>query len=159
MVSPAIAISPASYSSSRLTQRSSVVLPEPLGPMTTTTSLDATVSEMSFSTWVGPNHLLTPRNSTIGATAASSVRMAHPLLGVSSEPGQGVTNHEIDQRHPEQDLERRERPLDDLSADHGQLRESDNRDQRGALDQQDARIDECRRRKADHLRQDDDSDD
>ena len=41
---------PASYRSSRLMQRHNVDLPEPEGPMTTTTSPTPTVREMSFNT-------------------------------------------------------------------------------------------------------------
>src|SRR5882757_6218069 len=60
---PSTTRSPLLIVSSPLMQRISVLLPEPLGPQTTTTSFGCTLSVTSRSTWRGPNHLLTPRNS------------------------------------------------------------------------------------------------
>ena len=57
--SPYTQISPCWMGSRRLTQRMSVLLPDPEGPHTTTTSPGATSSVTSFSTWSGPNHLPT----------------------------------------------------------------------------------------------------
>ena len=52
--SPSIVMLPSSIVSSRLIARQRVDLPDPLGPMTTTTSPRATVVVMSFSTWSSP---------------------------------------------------------------------------------------------------------
>src|ERR1700730_19271953 len=57
---PSTVISPASYDSRPLTQRSSVDLPEPDGPMTQTTSPWLTSSEIPSSTRLLPNDLRTP---------------------------------------------------------------------------------------------------
>src|SRR3990172_8318784 len=57
--------------SRRLTQRISVLLPEPEGPQTTTTSPGATSSVTSFSTWSGPNHLPTCLYRIAGVEAAA----------------------------------------------------------------------------------------
>ena len=51
---PSIRISPESMVSSRLTVRHRVDLPEPEGPMITTTSPFPTDREMSFNTWRSP---------------------------------------------------------------------------------------------------------
>ncbi len=51
---PSTSIRPLSIVSKRLMQRHSVDLPDPEGPMTTTTSPGATARSMSNSTWTGP---------------------------------------------------------------------------------------------------------
>ena len=65
--SPSMAISPCSIASRRLIVRQSVDLPEPEGPMTTTTSPRSMSRSMSCSTWSSPNHLLTPDRRTSGS--------------------------------------------------------------------------------------------
>ena len=65
--SPSMAISPLSIDSRRLIVRQSVDLPEPDGPMTTTTSPRAISRSMSCSTCSSPNHLLTPDSRTRGS--------------------------------------------------------------------------------------------
>ena len=64
---PSMAISPESIGSSRLIVRQSVDLPEPDGPMTTTTSPRAISRSMSCRTCSSPNHLLTPDRRTRGS--------------------------------------------------------------------------------------------
>ena len=60
---------PSDGSSSSARQRSSVVLPEPLGPMTHTTSRSETASETRVRTWLDPNRFETPSAAMIGAPA------------------------------------------------------------------------------------------
>ena len=55
---PCITMRPSLGVSSRAMQRSSVVLPEPLGPTMQTTSRSITGSETRVSTWCSPNFLL-----------------------------------------------------------------------------------------------------
>src|SRR5690606_3892998 len=61
-------------------QRMRVDLPEPEGPMTTTTSPLFTDSEMSLRTWNSPNHLLSPSISMILVPAGASALTALLLL-------------------------------------------------------------------------------
>src|SRR5919197_290346 len=58
---------PESTGSSRLTQRRRVLLPLPLGPMTTSTSPSPTLRSMPSRTTLSPKLLRTPSSSTIGA--------------------------------------------------------------------------------------------
>ena len=57
---------PASIDSSRLMVRHSVDLPEPEGPMTTTTSPRLIERSMSCRTWRSPNHFCTSSSTTSG---------------------------------------------------------------------------------------------
>ena len=58
---------PLSIGSSRLMQRQSVDLPEPDGPITTTTSPALTVRSTSLSAWTSPKHLFTLSSETRSA--------------------------------------------------------------------------------------------
>ena len=62
---PSTRMRPPSCSSSRLMQRIIVDLPEPDGPMTTTTSCRATLRSMSRSAWNVPKNFCTPISSSI----------------------------------------------------------------------------------------------
>ena len=64
--SPLTISSPCWKGSSPLTHLMSVLLPDPDGPHTTTTSPWSTFVVQSFSTWKAPYHLLTFLNSIIG---------------------------------------------------------------------------------------------
>src|SRR5262245_58506799 len=66
MSAPSIQIEPADGSSRRLQQRSSVLLPEPDGPITNTNSCACTARSMPCSTSVSPKDLRRPRMSRIG---------------------------------------------------------------------------------------------
>src|SRR5690606_24246386 len=70
---PSMRIWPESIVSRRLMVRHSVDLPDPEGPMTTTTSPRCTVRLMFFRTWSSPNHLLTSRISTRGSVAGGGI--------------------------------------------------------------------------------------
>jgi hypothetical protein len=67
---PSTTTRPLWCSSSRLTRRISVDLPEPDGPHTTTFSPRPTARSTSFSAWNAPNHLLTLLISIMGASSA-----------------------------------------------------------------------------------------
>src|ERR1700751_5605957 len=102
-------------------QRSSVVLPEPLGPITTTTSPGLTASETSRSTSREPKRLCNPKISSTGRcwpVAEASMAEEDASFKVSSIQSQGIADAEIDRRGAEEDLEWCERALDDLAACH-----------------------------------------
>src|SRR4029079_3848123 len=75
--------------SSLLMQRSSVLLPDPLGPQMTTTSPRAISRSMPFRTCNPPKYLLTPRNVTIGNAAFDVI--ATSVWARSSRPGEQAT--------------------------------------------------------------------
>ena len=75
---PSRLIVPSSMVSSRLIARHSVDLPEPEGPITTTTSPRWTVRSMSCSTWRSPNHLLTWSSTTSGSPLAALMAAPPP---------------------------------------------------------------------------------
>src|SRR5215469_6734409 len=138
-------------------QRSSVVFPEPLGPITTTTSPGLTASETSRSTSTEPKRLCNPAISSTGRcwpVAETSMAEEDASFKMPSIESQGIANAKIDRRGAEEDLEWRERALDDFAARHCQLPQSDDRDQRGRLDQTDTETDIGWRREAQSLRQD-----
>src|SRR6516165_10694134 len=157
--SPSIVIVPRSYSSSRLMQRNSVVLPEPLGPITTTTSPGLTASETSRNTSTAPKRLRKPAISSIGRrcrVGGTSMAKEDASFKVPSIESEGIANTEIDRRRPDENLEWRQGALDDLAARHRQLPQADDRNQRSRLDQADAEADIGRRGEPQCLRQDHD---
>ena len=83
---PSTSISPESTASSRLMQRSSVLLPDPDGPITTTTCPRSTRMETSLSTRSGPNDLKIPRMSIIGPVSGDWPSMPAMLAAVA-RPG------------------------------------------------------------------------
>src|ERR1700751_1818904 len=100
-------IVPRSYSSSRLIQRNNVVLPEPLGPITTTTSPELTASETSRNTATGPKRLRSPATSSIGRccrVGASSMAVEDASLEMPAIKGEGIADAEIDRRRSDEDL-------------------------------------------------------
>src|SRR5579863_6840022 len=104
-------------------QRSSVVLPEPLGPITTTVSPTATDSDTPRSTVCVPKLFTTPDISSIARAALCGGSMADEgaSFKVSSIQCQRVADAEIDRRRAKEDLERCQRSLDDLAACHRQF--------------------------------------
>src|SRR6185312_9692363 len=108
-------------------QRSSVVLPEPLGPITTTTSPVATVSDTPRSTSSVPNRLWILAISSIGRTPPGwrSVTLEGASFKVSAIECHCVTDTEIDRPGAHEDLERRQRALDNFPARHRQFPQAD----------------------------------
>src|SRR5690242_8983010 len=120
-------------------QCSSVVLPDPLGPITTTTSPGATESDTSRSTCRPPKRLLMPETSSIGrGSGCTSMAVEDAPLKVSAIECKGIADAEIDGAGPDKHLKGREGALDDFAARHRQLPQSDDRYQRRGLDQADA---------------------
>src|SRR6202022_1335631 len=129
-------------------QRRRVVLPEPLGPITTTTSPGATESDTSRSTSTAPKRLLMPEISSIGRrpTARTSMAVEDAPLKVPAVKRQGIADAKVDRARSDKDLKRGERALDDLAARHRQFPQPDDRHQRGRFDEADAEADKgwCR---------------
>src|SRR6201986_5267200 len=102
-------------------QRSSVVLPEPLGPIPTTPSPVPTDNDTSRSTSSVPNRLLMPVISSIGrrCVPACSVAVEDASFKVFPIQREGIADAEIDRRRAQEDLERRQRAFDDFPARHG----------------------------------------
>src|SRR5918995_346772 len=71
---------PLSIGSSRLTHRSSVLLPLPLGPITTSTSAEATDRSIPSRTRLSPKLLRTPSRRTTGSAEAPAIDSATPAL-------------------------------------------------------------------------------
>src|SRR5687768_14605078 len=71
---------PLSTGSSRLTQRSSVLLPLPLGPITTSTSPEATSRSIPSRTRLSPKLLRTPSRRTTGSAEGSAAGSATAVL-------------------------------------------------------------------------------
>src|ERR1700722_13939882 len=117
MAWPSNRTSPPWKVSSRLMQRSNVVLPEPDGPITATTSPGNTSSDTSRKNGVAPNCLNSPRIETIRVTAAlvtaslvtASLGIRQPSFQRPAAQRQAVTNNEIDGRDAAEYLERRQR--------------------------------------------------
>ena len=78
ITAPFMVTRPSDGTSSKARQRSRVVLPEPLGPTTHTTSRSETASETRVRTWLEPNRFETPSAAMIAAAgiARSSRRVA-----------------------------------------------------------------------------------
>src|SRR5580692_12369335 len=130
-------------------QRSSVVLPESLGPITTTASPAATDSDTPRNTWLAPKFFTMPSIASIGRVDAggasvigTSVTNEGAPLKEPSVQGQGVADAEIDQCGTEEDLERRQGAFHHLTAGHRQLPQPNDGHQRGGLYQIDAQADE-----------------
>ena len=83
---PSISIVPDSNVSSRLIVRQRVDLPEPEGPMTTTTSPSPIVRSMSLRTCSSPKCLLTLLNTTKGRCIVAGESAGLSSLGVSVIP-------------------------------------------------------------------------
>src|SRR3954469_16624011 len=101
-----------------LTQRSSVVLPDPLGPITTTVSPRATVKETPRSTSLSPKRLTMPDIASTGRATAASVAGEDTSFKVLPIQSQRIADAEIDCRRGNEDLERGERTLHHLPARH-----------------------------------------
>src|SRR5579883_3597215 len=130
--------------------RSRVVLPEPLGPMTTTTSPASTDKDTPRNTSKAPKRLETFFTSSIGrcAVIGGSMTVEDASFEISAIECQCVTDAEVDRRCAEEDLERRQRAFDDFPARHCQLPQSHDGNQRSRLHQVGAQTDEWGRGQA-----------
>src|SRR5690349_3374376 len=139
-------------------QRSSVVLPEPLGPITTTTSPVLTESETPRSTSSAPNRLCTLSITSIARWLATtrSVTVEDASFKIPAIERQSVTDAEVDGAGAHEDLEWRQRAFDDFPACHRQLPQTHDGNQRRCLHQADAKADERRRGEPQCLRNYDD---
>src|SRR5512139_3884351 len=125
---PSIQISPDWTGSRAFRQRSSVLLPEPLGPMITTTSPLATSRLTSLRTCSFPKCLWMCLTLTTDF---------QPPLRVQGQPGQRVAHREIQRGHDPEHLEGEEGLLGQDLPDAGQLDVADDRDDRRILDEAD----------------------
>src|SRR5580658_2524010 len=99
-------------------QRSKVVLPEPLGPITTTASPAATESDTPRSTWLAPKLFTMPAISSIGrappcGTSMSNEGASFKVLAIQC---QGVADAKVYHRRADEDLERCQRAFNHLAA-------------------------------------------
>ena len=156
--SPSMKILPEVGSSSRFTQRSSVDLPEPEGPMTQTTSPWSTWKSMPLSTWLSPKYLCRSWTSMAGAfdgvghQRAFSDRASMRRTTMES----GTVMMQVAQRR---DGQRGEVGcvVQPLAAELGQLvlgdREPEDVDQRGVLGEQDQLVGQRRQDDPERLRE------
>src|ERR1700730_5030428 len=102
-------------------QRSRVVLPEPLGPITTTTTPRVTASDTFRNTSRAPKRLCRAVISRIGRccrAGRSSMAEEDASFKVPAIKGEGIADAEIDRRRTDKDLKRCQGALDDLAARH-----------------------------------------
>src|SRR6185369_11502719 len=157
---PSRRILPCWISSSRLTVRISVDLPDPDGPHTTTTSPFLTSCEISTSAWYLPYHLLTLQNEIIDF-ALSHWGDAGPAPGDAPVNKLGAlrereAHDEVDDRQCCEDLERpRQQRRVDLVGRVRQLVHADHIADRGLLDRGNELADEARQHVVERLRQED----
>src|SRR3989338_6872746 len=123
---------PESSCSRPFRQRKKVDLPEPDGPITTSTS--------PLATWVvtlSTARTCWPRASNTLISSRTSITLRQPPLQPAGDLRQRQVDNQIQGCHTEPDLERRERGSDGFAAAFGQFGDSDHRDQRGVFDQTD----------------------
>src|SRR5439155_20433250 len=132
--------------SRKLRHRRSVLFPDPLGPMITTTSPRVTARLTSFSTWSDPKCLCTWLTLTTEP---------QPPLRVEGQARQRVAEHEVQRGDDPKDLEREERLLHQDLAGPRQLHVAQDGHDRGVLDESDQEPDPGRDHDLDRGRQDD----
>src|SRR6266567_806712 len=143
---PSKAIVPSSTVSRPLTQRSSVVLPDPERPTIATTSPGSTVRDTSSSTRFVPNRLRMPLKAKSGIDFP-----LEPQRQERQRPADG----EVKRRDDRVDHHRLKRDVDDELARARKLDESDDRRDRRALDQLHQETHRRRDRDSKRLRQND----
>src|SRR5881409_3543696 len=139
---PLTSTSPRWNGSSPLTVLIKVLLPEPEGPHTTTTSPLFTAAEQSFSTCTGPYHLLTSFISIIAMTAPSRsralpARNRQPELELLHEARHAEADREIDRRDEQVHLDQAAVSLGDLRGGAEEIGDREHVDERGVLEQDD----------------------
>src|SRR5258708_18461321 len=150
-------IEPSSYRSSRLMQRSKVVLPLPEAPITTTASPRCTAMSMPSSTRLAPNDFLSARMRTSGSpiTVALFADVGEARLEAAARQGEGEVDGEIHQRSQHVKRHRLEGAADDLLDRQHEIDDADQRDQRATLDGVDHRVDPRRQEAPERLWEDD----
>ncbi len=132
--------------------RSSVDLPEPLAPMSATTSCSATARSMPRSTSVSPNALRTPASSSTFTAARPSAPLPQPRGPPVREP-----DHRDGEQHEEQagyDVRREIEGVRDLDLGRPhRIHGPEHRDQSDVLLHRDEIVHECRRHLAHGLRE------
>src|SRR5215510_3245624 len=157
---PLTTTSPCWKGSRPLTVLISVLLPEPDGPHTTTTSPLFTRVVQSFRTWTGPYHLLTFFISIIGMTASpglgeSSAGHGQPGLEPLDQARQPEADREVDHRDEQVHLDQAAVSLSDLRGGAEEVRDGEHVDERGVLEQDDGLGEQDRQHVAERLRQHD----
>src|SRR5450830_47811 len=148
--SPSISMLPRWMVSRWIRQRRKVLLPDPEGPMTASTSPLSTSSETPLSTSTGPKRLCTSTARIIGLFIIDSVFLFQTLEAVGQHQGheqiKGGSNHE---RH------RREIALNNAACRAQQVVHGQHINQRGVLDQRDGLVAHRRQDALENLRQHD----
>src|SRR5690606_27430214 len=162
--SPSTCMLPSSMVSRWIRQRRKVLLPEPDGPMTATTSPLRRVSDTSSSTLTCPNDLPMPRASIMtGRSAAAAPAAAAPaaallvVLGIAffhvlEQPGQQQRHNQIKGRR-HQERRRREIALHNAARGAQDIVQRQHVDERRVFDQGDGFVAERRQHALHHLRQ------
>src|SRR6266850_4359707 len=158
---PLTRTSPFWNGSSPLTVLINVLLPEPEGPHTTTTSPLLTAVEHSLSTCTGPYHLLTSFISIIAMTVPSwgsedsTARHGQPELDPLHEARQAEADREIDHRDEQVHLDQPTVSLGDLRGGAEEIGDREHVDERGVLEQHDGLRQQHRQHVPERLRQHD----
>src|SRR6056297_1451212 len=129
---PSMMTCPESKVSRPFRQRRKVDLPEPDGPMTTTTSPLATVVETSSTartSWPRPVNTLT--------TLRASITDREPPFHVENQLRQDRSDDQVHGCDRQPDFKGRKSAGDDFPTRFGQVGDGDDRNQRGVLDQAD----------------------
>src|SRR5262245_12409497 len=138
---PLTRTSPFWNGSSPLTVLIRVLLPEPDGPHTTTTSPFSTAVVQSFRTCTGPYHLLTAFISIIAiempSRGSSAARDRQPELEPLHESRQAEADREIDRRDEEVHLDQAAVSLGDFRGGAEEIGDREHVHERGVLEQDD----------------------
>src|SRR5690625_5561085 len=122
---------PSVSSSSVITSRRMVVLPEPLGPMSVTRSSLAIWKLRSLSTVLSPNRLTTFSNRMTGVSVAGKAVLQFP-----DEDRRGVAGGEEDEAGQGEGLDVEEGPRSVVLRGPDHLRDEDDEQERGVLEHQ-----------------------
>src|SRR3954447_11539435 len=120
---------PSSGTSSRLMQRSRVLLPDPLGPMITTTSPRAISRSMPASAARVPKRLRMPDNRKTGPSIGSSMATRGSAFEILDQDRARIAHQEVDQRSDQVDIHSAEGYGDAKLGGAHQLDDRDRRDQ------------------------------
>src|ERR1700733_6993235 len=110
------------------TQRSSVVFPDPLGPITTTVSPRATCNDTPRSTSCAPKRLTMPDMSSMGRAEVAAGTNEDSTSKVFPVQRQSIADAEI-HRRGEEEVKRGQLALHPLAAGHGQFPQPDDGNQ------------------------------